>query len=109
MSSTTTTTSITSTFPSTLTTVLPSTDLHEYYTKQGVIHITNLLSSSEVSTIRDAFTSQVETDPSIGHNNNVPSSDPLALYPRFVHPHRHTDLSVSKLALKYMFNPRILT
>jgi hypothetical protein len=73
---TTTSTSLATTFPKTISAVPPDTNRRGYYQKQGVIHTTNLLSPSKVSTISRAFTSQVELDNTIGHDDNVPSSDP---------------------------------
>ncbi|KAH8750253.1 hypothetical protein F5882DRAFT_487957 [Hyaloscypha sp. PMI_1271] len=67
---TTTSTSLATTFPKTISAVPPDTNLRGYYQKQGVIHTTNLLSPSKVSTISRAFTSQVELDNTIGHDDN---------------------------------------
>jgi ectoine hydroxylase-related dioxygenase (phytanoyl-CoA dioxygenase family) len=78
------------------------------YAQLGVVHVRALLDDAEVSEIRETFTDQVERDRSIGHDDHVPDDDVLARYPRLVHPHRHTDLAVGRLARRWMLEPRIL-
>jgi phytanoyl-CoA hydroxylase len=88
--------------------VVQGTDLADTYARLGVVHARSLLDDAEVAEIRETFTEQVERDRSIGHDDHVPEDDVLARYPRFVHPHRHTDLPVGKLARRWMLDPRIV-
>ena len=42
-----------------------------------------------------------------GHHKALDSSDPLAFYPRMMHPHNHGDKIVGPLSLRYMLDSRI--
>jgi ectoine hydroxylase-related dioxygenase (phytanoyl-CoA dioxygenase family) len=79
------------------------------YDQQGVVQVRSLLDAAEVAEIREAFMDQVARDRSVGHDDHVPDGDPLKLYPRFVHPHRRTDLEVGRLARRWMLDPRIMS
>jgi phytanoyl-CoA hydroxylase len=83
-------------------------DLAERYAQCGVVHVPGVLEPAEVAEIREAFTEQVERDRSIGIDDHVPGDDVLARYPRFVHPHRHAELAVGRIARRYMLDPRII-
>jgi ectoine hydroxylase-related dioxygenase (phytanoyl-CoA dioxygenase family) len=83
-------------------------DLADAYRRNGVVHVPGLLTADEIETIKVAFTDQVERDRSLGHDDGVPSDDPLARYPRFVQPHRRTDLEVGRLARRWMLEPRLM-
>ncbi|GAB3926744.1 protein involved in biosynthesis of mitomycin antibiotics/polyketide fumonisin [Microlunatus endophyticus] len=82
-------------------------DLPAGYHHDGIVQLPGLLGPDEVATIRAAFMDQVTRDHSWAIDDGVPDDDVLARYPRFVHPHRHPDLEVGKLALDYMLDPRI--
>jgi ectoine hydroxylase-related dioxygenase (phytanoyl-CoA dioxygenase family) len=86
----------------------PETDLADAYERLGAVHVRGLLAESEVTEIRETFMEQVERDRSIGHDDHVPDNDVLARFPRFVHPHRHTDLPVGRLSRRWMLEPRIV-
>ncbi|HEY9294616.1 MAG TPA: phytanoyl-CoA dioxygenase family protein [Microlunatus sp.] len=77
------------------------------YEELGVVQVRGLLSADEITRIRDVFTSQVERDTSLGHDDHVPDDDVLRRYPRFVHPHRHTDTEVGRLSRSLMLDRRI--
>jgi phytanoyl-CoA hydroxylase len=78
------------------------------YERDGVVQLRGLLTAAEVQEIREAFMRQVEHDTSIAHDDHVGADDVLARYPRFVHPHRHPDLEVGRLARRWMLDPRIV-
>ena len=82
--------------------------LAETYARLGVVHVRSLLGPAEVAEIRETFMEQVERDRSIGHDDHIPDDDVLARYPRFVHPHRRTELAVGRLARRWMLEPRIV-
>ncbi|WP_243074312.1 phytanoyl-CoA dioxygenase family protein [Microbacterium sp. SS28] len=81
--------------------------LADEYREHGVVHVRGLLDPAEVAEIRTVFMEQVERDRSIGRDDNIAADDVLAQYPRFVHPHRRTDLAVGRLARRWMLDPRI--
>jgi phytanoyl-CoA hydroxylase len=78
------------------------------YDELGVVHVPGVLSRSDVDAIRVAFMDIFDHDPSVGFDDYVPAGDPLARYPRIVHPHRRTDLAAGRLARHWMLHPRIL-
>jgi phytanoyl-CoA hydroxylase len=86
----------------------PEDLLADTYARLGVVHVRSLLGEAEVAEIRETFMEQVERDRSVGHVDHVPEGDVLARYPRFVHPHRRTDLAVGRLARRWMLERRIV-
>jgi len=92
----------------TITKAATGTNLASQYEKYGVVSSTGLLNQDEVDSIRSAFMDQVDRDKSLGHNDGLPDNDILSRYPRFVHPHRHPELPIGKLARRYMLDRRIL-
>jgi ectoine hydroxylase-related dioxygenase (phytanoyl-CoA dioxygenase family) len=85
-------------------------------------HITRgLISTAEADDIRAAFMAFAAQGPVPGISDTTwrtvvgqqkqsvgyGSSDPLARYPRMMHPHKHLDQPVGPLALKYLLDPRI--
>lgn len=87
----------------------PDVSLAEQFDESGVLQVRALFTADEVAEIRDAFMDQVVLDRSIAHDDRVPDGDPLKLYPRFVHPHRHTDVEVGRLARRLMLDERIMS
>lgn len=77
------------------------------YDADGVVQVAALLTSSEVGEIRDAFMTQVAADRTIGFDDGVPAGDPLARFPRIIHPHRHRDLPIGELSSRLMIDRRI--
>ncbi|MET7283142.1 phytanoyl-CoA dioxygenase family protein [Kribbella sp. NPDC005582] len=80
----------------------------EIYATEGIVQVPQLLAPDEVERVRNAFMQQVETDRSMAIDDGIPDGDPLARYPRFVHPHRRTDVEAGQLALDLMLDSRIL-
>ena len=79
-----------------------ATRLAADYEQHGVVQLNGLLSHTEINEIRDVFMTQVDHDRSIAHDDSIPDDDVLARYPRFVHPHRRTDLENGRLASLWM-------
>lgn len=77
------------------------------YERAGVVHRRSVLDPADVDRIRDTFMEQIERDVSLGFDDHIPDDDVLARYPRFVHPHRHTDTAAGRIAAEFMFDPRI--
>jgi ectoine hydroxylase-related dioxygenase (phytanoyl-CoA dioxygenase family) len=80
----------------------------DIYQRDGIVQVPQLLEPAEVERIRTAFMKQVAADLSLAHDDGVPDDDPLAKYPRFVHPHRRTDTEAGAIALELMLDHRIL-
>jgi phytanoyl-CoA hydroxylase len=79
------------------------------YARDGVIHVSSLFTPSEITTIRETFTKQVELDPTFArHDKHISSEDILARYPRFVQPHRHMEVEAGRLARKTIIDARLL-
>jgi hypothetical protein len=77
-----------------------------------------LFSKAEVDAIRDGFMeqakdgpveglSEIRRDKVDGTNGGYDASDPLARYPRMMHPHQHPDRQVGRLAMRYMLDRRL--
>lgn len=93
-----------------MTSLLTPTELSlaEVYERDGIVQVPGILGADEVEQIKSAFMQQVELDRSLGFDDGIPDGDPLARYPRFVHPHRREDTEVGHLSLRYLLDERIL-
>jgi phytanoyl-CoA hydroxylase len=80
----------------------------EIYQRDGIVQVPQLLSPAEIDRIRTVFMEQVAIDHSLAIDDGVPAEDPLARYPRFVHPHRRPEIEAGQLALELMLDSRIL-
>jgi ectoine hydroxylase-related dioxygenase (phytanoyl-CoA dioxygenase family) len=79
----------------------------ETYDRLGVIQLRGLITPQEIDEIRQVFTTQVESDPSLGHDDHLAENDVLRRYPRFVHPHRHLGTAAGRIARRLMLDRRI--
>ena len=77
------------------------------YLQDGVVLVPGLLPADEIAQIRDVFTSTVESDNKYSILDTLPKNDILTRYPRFVHPHRHTDREAGQIARRLMNDERI--
>lgn len=85
------------------------------FDRDGFLAVRGLFSADEVEEIRSTFMETAKDGPVPGLSD-VPkarqgapaaSSDPLALYPRMMHPHKHADKPVGPLAMRYMRDARL--
>jgi hypothetical protein len=92
-----------------------STEQKQQFERDGFLALRGLFSRGEIDEIRETFMTLAKDGPVPGLSD-VPkaragapaaSSDPLARYPRMMHPHKHMDKSVGPLALRYMRDPRL--
>lgn len=83
----------------------------EAFSRDGFFVARGLYAADEVARIRDAFMDQAKDGPvdglSDGHHRYCDPSDPLAFYPRMMHPHKHPELPVGALSLRYMLDRRL--
>jgi len=80
------------------------------FERDGYIVIPRLFSNGEVDTIRDAFMEANTEGPIPGLseiNPHYKPEDPLAFYPRMMHPHRHPELPIGTVAKDTMLDPRV--
>lgn len=84
------------------------------FERDGYYVARQLLNPAEVAVIRDTFMATAANGPVAGLSETIhPNSsaydptDPLARYPRMLHPHRHPELAVGPLAQKYMLDPQV--
>ncbi|MGW3951877.1 phytanoyl-CoA dioxygenase family protein [Streptomyces sp. NPDC004752] len=80
----------------------------DIYQRDGIVQVPQLLEPAEVERIKTVFMEQVAVDRSLAIDDGVPDDDPLARFPRFVHPHRRTDIEAGKISLELMLDSRIL-
>ncbi len=83
----------------------------QHFQSDGYAIVRQLATPSEVDGIREAFMSAAANGPvaglSDGHFADVPPGDPLAFYPRMMHPHLHPELPIGPLAMGIMLDSRI--
>lgn len=85
----------------------------EQFQRDGYYIARGLLDQSEVDAIRTTFMDQNKDGPVEGLSeiargkDTYDPNDPLARYPRMLHPHRHPELAVGPVAMKYMIDQRI--
>lgn len=89
-------------------------DQRATFERDGYYIARGLLSPAEVAAIGDAFMDAAKDGPVEGLSETQHSGrpayaagDPLAKYPRMMHPHLHPDLPVGSLAGRYMLDGRI--
>lgn len=93
----------------------PTPDQIDLFRRSGVGVVRGLLAPEEIERIREAYMEASEGGPIDGLSETkfaqleADNQDPLLLYPRMLHPHRHPDTPYGKLALKYMLDDRIST
>lgn len=92
--------------------------LHADFVRDGFAVARGLFARSEIETIRDAFMDENRDGPVEGLSETVRRqvdgsdraydvTDPLQFYPRMMHPHRHPDKLVGRLAKRYMLDARL--
>ncbi len=84
----------------------------EEFDRNGYLVMRGLFAPEEVAEIRDTFMAQTAEGTVPGLSETSPDyrpDDPLARYPRMMHPHRHPDLPVGPLSLRYLLDPRVET
>ncbi len=88
-----------------------SPDLIAAFHSDGFAVVRGLFSPEEIAEIRDTFMRQNENGPVPGLSDAVykklDATDPLAFYPRMMHPHRHPELPVGPLATRFMLDARL--
>lgn len=80
------------------------------YNQNGFLILPGFLKPDEVSEIREAFMAQAQEGVVPDLSDVIPNlseNDPLARYPRMIHPHRRLDLPVGSLSLRYLLDPRM--
>jgi ectoine hydroxylase-related dioxygenase (phytanoyl-CoA dioxygenase family) len=97
--------------------VLTDEQLAEYE-RDGYYVARGLFSAAEMDALRETFMAQAKDGPVEGlsemkrgkvdgsHGGYDPA-DPLAYYPRMMHPHNHPDKPVGPLAKHYMLHPKL--
>ena len=81
------------------------------FQEQGYFLARGLIPAPEVRNIRDTFMTLADNGPIVGISDILAGAkpgDPLGRYPRMMNPHRHPELPVGPLALRYLLDDRIL-
>lgn len=85
------------------------------FERDGFLAVRSLFSPAEIAEIRGTFMEMAKDGPVEGlsdmprQRDGAPksASDPLARYPRMMHPHKHADKPVGPLSLRFMRDPRL--
>ena len=83
--------------------------------RDGYLVLRDFYTQDEIDTIRATFMEQAKDGPVVGlseiKHGGTPGgydpADPLARYPRMMHPHRHPEIPVGPLSLRYLLDPRL--
>jgi ectoine hydroxylase-related dioxygenase (phytanoyl-CoA dioxygenase family) len=98
--------------------LLPNREQLQQFHRDGFLVARELFTSAEISELRDTFMQQAKDGPveglsetqriwADGSNSGYDASDPLAYYPRMMHPHKHGDKPVGPLSMKFMTHPKL--
>src|SRR4051812_9189547 len=97
----------------TLTTALTD-DATQAFAVDGFVVVDRLFGDEDIRELRDTFTVAAKDGPVEGLSEvlhhaggGYGSNDPLARWPRMMHPHRHLDKPVGPVAMRYMLHPRL--
>ncbi|MBD8063943.1 phytanoyl-CoA dioxygenase family protein [Devosia sp. PTR5] len=86
-------------------------DQYAAFQRDGFVAARGLFSPAEIAEIRDTFMQQAADGPVPGLSDlprgNPSPDDPLARYPRMMHPHKHADKAAGQLAMRHMLDPRL--
>ena len=83
------------------------------FQRDGFLVMRGLFSPEEITEIRETFMEQAKDGPVEGLSEfrhgaqQYDPSDPLAFYPRMMHPHNHPEMPVGSVAKRYMLDPRL--
>jgi ectoine hydroxylase-related dioxygenase (phytanoyl-CoA dioxygenase family) len=86
----------------------------EQFNRDGFLAVRQLFSADEIAEIRETFMEMNKNGPVAGLSDlpksltaAANSKDPLAFYPRMMHPHKHADKPVGPVAMKYMRHEKL--
>ena len=88
-------------------------DQLKQFRRDGYAVLRGVYSAEEVAEMRDTFTAVAEAGPVPGmsevrHGGSAyDPADPLAKYPRMVHPHKHPESPVGPLAMRHLLDARL--
>jgi phytanoyl-CoA hydroxylase len=88
------------------------------FRRDGFVVVRELFAPREIAEIRETFMEMAKHGPveglseakqaiNRGGSAEYAPDDPLALYPRMLHPHKHLDKPVGPLSMKYMLHPKL--
>ncbi len=81
------------------------------FERDGFIALRGLITPGEIDVIRDTFMDAASNGPVPGlsdiRSGSPVGNDPLARFPRMMHPHKHVDKEVGRLAHRYMLDTRL--
>ncbi len=84
-----------------------TTEQRRQYEDDGYIVLRRFLNDEQVAELRDTFTDLGKDGPVPGLSQEmrgIDANDPLTMWPRMMHPHRHPEMPVGPVALKYLLN-----
>ncbi len=82
----------------------------EEYQQNGFLVLKGFFTPQEVSEIREAFMAEASQGviPNLSDTiPNLPPNDPLARYPRMLHPHRYAEFAVGEVSRRYLLDRRM--
>jgi len=82
----------------------------QYFHENGFVVVRELFTHSEIDELRETFMETNASGPIPGLSEireSYDKSDPLAFYPRMMHPHRHQDKPVGPISMRWMLDTRL--
>lgn len=82
----------------------------EQFARDGYLVVRGLFTSGEMDELRETFMAQAADGPVEGLSDShrkLNPDEPLARFPRMMHPHTHPELSVGPVSLRYMLDGRV--
>jgi len=81
------------------------------FTRDGFLAVRGLMTPAEIDEIRETFMDAAAQGPVPGLSDlpkgGTSANDPLSRFPRMMHPHKHEDKAVGRLAMRFMLDPRL--
>lgn len=79
------------------------------YHRNGYVVIRGMFSKSEIDELRETFMKQSELGPvrDLWNPSSDNPNDPLARYPRMMHPHKHPQLPIGPLSMRFTLDARV--
>jgi phytanoyl-CoA hydroxylase len=88
------------------------------FRRDGFVVVRQLFSPREIAEIRETFMEMAKHGPveglseakqamNRGGSAEYAPNDPLAFYPRMLHPHKHLEKPVGPVSMKYMLHPKL--
>lgn len=88
----------------------PNSVQQEQFERDGFVVLRGFCTRAKAESVRDTFMAEAKDGPVEGLSDApgaLSADDPLAKYPRMMHPHRHPEKAVGRVALEFLLDPAL--